>query len=641
MSIDLLRPQLVRSSNRWSTRASLGTPLGLVGLVLWIVTIARADFARMGPWGLVSVLGWTYFAGLVVVVAGLAFELLRTPLRVSRVTFLLMVLVVFLYGTACAIEPLAGRPDSWIHAGFIQYIVQHGHTLNGFDARFSWPGGFSLGAVLVAFAGQVNALGFLRWFPFMIEMAYLAPLLVIARWSGVSRRAGLLGIALYYATNWIYQDYFSPQALNFLFYLVVIAVVLASWRPRTAPQHGPTMGFWRERIVQSRRIATLARLEGHDATTRWSDNVTLGLLALLGLISLASSMSHQITPFALALALGACLVARRLGRPELAIAVGVLAIGWVSLGASNFWVGHLHLIFGSVGQVSSTVGSNVTGRVIGSPSHLFIVELRILITAALFLAAGIGFLRRSADSRVLEVLAAAPFLLIAMQNYGGEGFLRVVFFGLPFTSLLAASAILPSRGGSVRALLPSLRVGRYGRAAMRIAVAAIVLGFSVATTVARGGNDAYEAFSHGELAAVNYAYDHVRTGQTIGAVSYFLPLEFRDVNVVNLLTVDGGGGTVRADGSSLLRARPFFIILSRSQEQWGEVVMGYPRGWETTIEERLLAHGYRIAAHWGVATVLQPSVPVVRTAFIGVGHQLIRGTFFCRALGISTGPCAG
>jgi hypothetical protein len=254
MKIDALPRQWDSELGGLRPSNSLNVILGLVGLFLWILSVRSADFFNMGALGLVSVLNWMYFLALIVVVIGFVLELLRTSLRPGRLTFLLAVLVVIIYGTASAVEPVAGITDSWIHAGFIQYIVQHGHPLNGYDARFSWPGGFSLGAVLVSWVGKSNAYSFLRWFPLVIELSYLAPLIVIAKNAGVSRRAGWLGVALYYATNWIFQDYFSPQALNYLFFLVVIAAVLACWRPRSPAAGRSTFGYWQERVHQIRHI---------------------------------------------------------------------------------------------------------------------------------------------------------------------------------------------------------------------------------------------------------------------------------------------------------------------------------------------------------------------------------------------------
>ena len=143
-------------------------------------------------------------------------------------------------------------------------------------------------------------------------------------------------------------------------------------------------------------------------------------------------------------------------RPTRALAIAfLLAVGWLSLGASNYWLGHLSQIFGGIFQFGSTATANVSSRVVGSASHRLIVDVRILLTLGLFFLAGIGALRRAASSRTLELLTVVPFFVLAGQSYGGEGLLRVAFLVGPFASLLAAAAILPSRIGldpAVRAL---------------------------------------------------------------------------------------------------------------------------------------------------------------------------------------------
>jgi hypothetical protein len=538
---------------------------------------------------------------------GFTAELLRTPMRASRLVLLLVVLVIFLFGTAPAIEPVASLGDSWLMAGFTSYILHHGYVLTNFDARFSWPGFFSLGSVLASFTGQTNALGFIRWFPLFIELMYMAPLTVIARFSGVSRRAAWLGVALFYSTNWIYQDYFSPQALNFLFFLVIIAAIMACWRPKQRIRIERIEGRIYERLVGCRAVFKWSRLRGYDAITVWQPSSVLGVLALVGLLSLASALSHQLTPYALILALIALLMTRRLGRPEIVVAAVLFTVGWLSLGASNYWIGHLSNIFGEIGQLGSTYGQNVSSRVTGSSSHLLVVDSRILLTALLYALAGVGFLRRSPDSRTLEALVGVPFLLLAAQSYGGEGLLRVVLYGLPFTSLLAASAILPNRKGQVRALLPPCRIRRSTRPILRVMVAVLLFSFTYMMTVVRGGNDAYEAFSTGELSAMNYAYAHIQAGKSVGLVAPYLPGGYRDIATVPFFIASdvGGNPTLRYDLRELLLNRPAMIILSQSQESWGEIVAGYPKGWETKMEASLLRNGYIIIASWPTATVLQ------------------------------------
>jgi hypothetical protein len=582
-------------------------PLGVVGLSLWVVAVVRADFARMGHDGLITILGWPYFVGLALLVVGLAVELLRTPLRSPQLLLYVVGLIIVLFGTASAVEPTARLVDAWLHAGLVQYVFAHGHVLDNFDGRFSWPGGFSLGAVLASFTGQSNVVAFLRWAPLAFELLYLPPLLVIARCSGVGRRAGWLGVTLFYASNWIDQDYFSPQALNFLFFLVVVATVLASWRPARRVWVARTSGrVWR-RVLEGRQAMTRLRLSGQEARAVWEPPVMLFVLGLLGLLCLASSMSHQLTPFMLTLALAACLLTRRLGRPEFLVVAALLAVGWLSLGASNYWEGHLSDVFGSIGNLGGIFGADVTHRITGSSSHRLVVDARILSIVLLFALGGVGIVRRAPTTRTLEALAGAPFLLLAVQNYGGEGLLRAALFGLPFLALLAASAIVPNRRGAGAPLVPQLQFGRHGHTVLAVGVVAVVLGFSVLTTFVRGGNDAYEAFSNGELSAVTFTYDHARPGESIGLVAPFLPIGQQDVGSVSVFAVaDGLEPPTLQDVQATLHTRqPAWIILSHSQEEWGEIVAGYPRGWQSTLEGRLLHNGYTVAGTWPTATVLR------------------------------------
>jgi hypothetical protein len=458
--------------------------------------------------------------------------------------------------------------------------------------------------VLVIFAGLPNALAFLRWFPLIIELLYMAPLIVIARYSGVGKRAAWLGVIFFYAANWIYQDYFSPQALNYLFFLVILAAVFACWQP--APNEGtPARSLVRNYAAKIRALFTRSRLEGLETRTEWSSRRTLAVMVLLSLIAFASALSHQLTPYLLLLALGASLLTRRLGRPELILVVFIFAFGWLSLGASVYWIGHLNVIFGGVGQLSGTLGQNVTKRVTGSLIHRIIVDARILETMALYGLGAIGALRRRPDSRALEALAGAPLLLLFAQSYGGEGLLRAALFGLPFISLLAASALLPNRVGPIRALMPKIPFQTVGRKTLRVTVAIVLLVITLGTVVVRGGNDAFESYSRGEFDAVNYTYNHITPSETLGLVNPYIPFGYRDLGSLNIFVAESDNVTSRPVApSTFLRNHATWIILSQSQESWGVNVAGYPVDWEANLESALLSEGYKIAKAWPTATVL-------------------------------------
>ena len=576
--------------------------VGIFGIISWLTAVTNANFGAMGALGLITVLRWPYYLGLVLVVVAFSYELLRNVLRPWRLTVLIAMLVLILFGTSSIVAPTPSLSDSYLHAGFIQYILQHGHVLSNFDARFSWPGSFALGALLVTFVGQTTAWDFLRWFPLVIELLYLAPLLAIARWSGVSRRAGFLGIAFFYTGNWIYQDYFSPQGLNFLFFLVLVATALSLWRPVMRVAGGRVAGLsnrWRITL----QTASHRRLEGLDSIPRWDRSLTMTGIGLIAILIAASAISHQLTPYAMILALTMLLIGRRLGRPEILVFAVVATVLWLSLGATNYWIGHLSNIFGSFGNVGSTIGQNVSNRVTGNSSHIIVVDARIGLTAIIFLLAGIGVLRRATDDRAIELLAGAPFVLLFVQSYGGEGLLRAALFSLPFTGLLAASAFLPRTSGTIVPWIHHLPAFAMRPGVIRWTVAVTLSVCAVAMTMVRGGNDAYESYSTGELAAVNYVYAHVHNNGTIGMLAPYLPIFQNDVGNVSYFIASAAGSTIKYDITQLLSARPDYVILSQSQNAWGQIVQGYPAGWESQIKTALLKNFYKVVASWPTAAV--------------------------------------
>ncbi len=357
-----------RSRRRHSVHAPGPTVLLVAGLLIWVWAVRVANPSAMGGLGLSTVLGWQYFVALVAVVGALVWELSRP---FSRPILPVIGLIVVLFATAPAIEGIARLPTGWVHAGFINYIALHGSVLSGYDARFSWPGFFSLGAVLDTITGQHDPTVFLRWAPLAFELAYLAPLRVIAKATVPNARAGWIGTALFYAANWIDQDYFSPQALNMLFFLVVVAAVLAFWQPRAhvvTGTGGLARRWWRG-------------LGQVDATlgARRQIGLEIVMLVLFG----ACVASHQFTPYALVVALFALVGTRRLPGPELPLILGLMAVAWLSFATEAFWSGHLSLVFKGVGSLGSVLGQNVSQRLTGDIDHRLIIDLRLFLGVAL------------------------------------------------------------------------------------------------------------------------------------------------------------------------------------------------------------------------------------------------------------------
>jgi hypothetical protein len=308
---------------------------------------------------------------------------------------------------------------------------------------------------------------------------------------------------------------------------------------------------------------------------------------LLVLVMFASAASHQITPIGLGAALVACFFARRLPGPELPIVMGVLTVGWLCFAATDFWQGHLHLVFGGVGQLSSSVQQNVQDRIVGAPAHSLVVRMRVLLTAAVLALAGLGVLRRRRrQGRVVELLAAAPFGLIAVQSYGGEGLMRAALFALPFTGLLAGVAVAPMFGQS--AGRPLRRYAWASAATALLTVLAFWLVF------VRGGNDPYVSFSRDDRAAVLQVAALAQPGQTVAVYAGYVPAQDQDLGRVKFLVADPNENLPLDRAiKSLLEARPDYLLLTHSQRRWGELVRDWPPSWMSSVEQRFAAAGYQ------------------------------------------------
>jgi hypothetical protein len=151
-------------------------------------------------------------------------------------------------------------------------------------------------------------------------------------------------------------------------------------------------------------------------------------------------------------------------------AVGAIRPRWIVVALTVEAVGYLvpHLgylqqtqdLFGSLLHPFGNVGLDSTHQTTAPPGHRIVSLGAPAMVFGLWVLAAIGGVRRlraRCAALVLVLLTVAPALLALVQSYGGEAVLRIYLFSLPWTALLAASALtLPERATSVPS---SLRTG--------------------------------------------------------------------------------------------------------------------------------------------------------------------------------------
>lgn len=551
----------------------------VAALLLYWVPAARlddADLDRMGGLGLISVLPLPTLVGAALLVT--VFAALLWLRREHRVLLLVTLLatVVSLHALPAVIETEPRFPTAWQHLGFIDYIDRTGSAVPDLDARWSWPGFFAAAAFIGRACGVTDFTEVIRWWPTLVQLAYLAPMFLLVRSLRASWRAKWTGIWIFVLCGWVGQDYFSPQGFTYLLYLMFVAILLVWFR---APH-----------VIWTKFRPGEAEVE---PTNRRQQAVLL--LVLIGLYA-ATVPAHQLTPFVMLGVLAALVLAGRSELRGLPLLFGVLAAVWLGFMAEPYWSGHFNDLFGGVGGVGSNVSTSVSGRIQGgSSTHKLVLYVRVLLAGSMMAFAVWGWWRRRFHKyreRSLLVLTFVPFLGFGIQSYGGEMALRVFMFALPGAALLAALALFPRTGATAK----EHEKDRVSLAPMAALLVGLLLmgGF----LVARWGNESFERVRPGEVAAMDYVYAHDKptvrllwlSNDTVNDVTPAIPWGAKDMERVDYVPTQAPTDPVLV--SSLVKALRdagpnSYLMINRSQVVYLQMDAGYSATWESRLIQNL------------------------------------------------------
>lgn len=550
--------------------------LGALGL--WILSLRTVDVRTVGDLGLVSVLPPTFYLAVATVTGSFCWSMRRPAPSTPLVLLQLVALVVMLYGATALIEEVPRFNVVWRHAGIIDHLARTGAVDPGIDAYFNWPSFFTLGALATELAGLESALPLAAWAPVAFNLLSLPPLVLIARAATSDARVRWVALWFFYLTNWVGQDYLATQAVAYVLYLSVLALVLTGARlqaqvPRTASGLARALGW-----VRAGAVAQPLR----DTAGRWTAAQRVGVL-LVCVVAIGATVSgHQLTPFVLILGLAALgLLGDRAARGLACVALAMTG-AWLAYMAVSYLDGRLETLLDQTGNVNSAVNSNLDARVRGSTDHLVVVYVRLLLTGVLWTLAAVGAARawRRGEPVVRHVfLGVAPLPFFVLQPYGGEMLLRVYLFTLPFAALFAARLIV------------GWNAARWSwTVAVRIALVSAVLfgGF----LFARFGNERATLFTTEERQVVERLYELAPPGSLLVAGSPNLPWQDRRYAELDyeplgrhLKPAVGPADPARLarDVAAYMRTtgrESAFLVVTRSQKSYEEL-LGAPV-WGTT-----------------------------------------------------------
>lgn len=550
------------TTGRW-----LPPALCVLAAVAWVLLAAPVDPGGLDSFGLIVALNPGLLAAIAVLSVAFVLEVRSPAPRTWLLAGACVLAVVGIYGLPTVVEPVARLPVAWLHAGWSDYIGDHGEVLPNFDARFSWPAFFALAAWVADVAGT-EPTAMLGWAPAVFTGLAAAGVHAVARavLGRVAKRAAWFATWLFLMANWVEQDYFSPQALAFLIYAGALAITYR-WLVHTeTPQR------------------------------------TFGAAVALVLLICAMSPAHQVTPFALAAILLVLAVAGKL-RHRWLLAIAVLApLTWLVLGGAEYWTNHLDTLTGGVGDLSGSVKENVGARVTGDTGRISVLAVRFGLVGAVLAVAFAGWWRLGRPV-ALGIAALVPFGLVALQSYGGEMLLRSFLYALPLLCTLGgaalASALRPDRAGRHER-------SRHGAKPLTTAlVAALLAVMSLGVVTARGGNDAYVSFRNEDVAIVAEAYRIAKPGEHITSLTAYLPLRYDRVGEVKQDSLERVCPPDPHAADCVMEQAPQLLLLTTAQDNYGVMMLGLPRGWSTTLAKELVRFGsYRELARSGDAVLL-------------------------------------
>jgi hypothetical protein len=468
-----------RTEARWKPRDAWCAAGGAVSLALAAGAASTVAVPVDSDLGLLAVLPYPFWAGILLLNVSFAVALrgdAAGPARRPIMLWLIAVLVVVLFGTAAFVTDVPRGEVAFRHLGIADALSRTQGIDPDIDAYFNWPGFFALLATVLGATG-LDPVTVALWAPVFNMGLWLAAIGVLTRSLTRDPRRRWLALWIFCLGNWQDQDYLSPQAFGFFLYLVVVALLVGPLAARAPGLRGfnraALESWWRGRSPTEPR-------QGHRVSA----------IAVVLLLVAVICASHQLTPFMLLIAMIALTLSGRIWPSRLPLITAVVLSLWLVYPASAYLVGHPPL---EDAGLLAAAEANVVDRVGGTPGHVFVVQVRMVLTVVLWLLAAAGALRDWRRGRLdirVVLLAVSPLLLFPAQAYGGEMLIRVSLFALPFIALQACSALLPRHR----------RTGPSGPRAAALALTCSLL--AVLTVTGRFGNAQYDVFTEGEMAAV-------------------------------------------------------------------------------------------------------------------------------------------
>jgi hypothetical protein len=356
--------------------------------------------------------------------------------------------IVVVRGTVTAITDLPIYPWTYKHVGIVDYLMVH-HALppTGIDIYREWPAAFTSFAWLSS-VSTADPLTIAHWFAPVTHVILAVLVGMLARALGLSRMQALSAAFVMELANWVGQDYYSPQALAFVMGVSVVSLLVSA-----------------------------------------RGSVAANLLAFVGFA--ATVPTHQLTPFWLFGLLVLLTVTRRMRPAWLVLPYAVVLFGYLY---PRRGIVFAHGIFSGANPVANGA---TNADYVGSADKVFTSLACRGVSAAIVVLAAIAVVfwwRTKRPFAIPAMIAFSPFVLLFVNDYGGEAIFRTFLYAVPGCAILIAPLLawlirMPARTPALRGLGP-------------VAAALVLAGIAVGALQGYYGMWAFNLVTPAQLALV-------------------------------------------------------------------------------------------------------------------------------------------
>ncbi|MCW3027657.1 MAG: hypothetical protein JWN81_868 [Solirubrobacterales bacterium] len=475
--------------------AALAAILLALAIALWLVSLSSIHVGHLGSAGLPPALPGTWYAALAICLLGTVASVSRSDPNPWIIGAYIAAAVIVLYGTVPALADAPQYAWTYKHIGVTRLLEARGAVSPNVDIYNRWPGFFAVTAAFSRVAG-VDPLSYAGWFEPLSVLTDVGLVAAIAQ--AVVRDIRVTGTAalLFACTNWVGQNYYSPQAVAYTLDLALMLIIIRRFTAngKIAPRVMRLVAFVMRRPQPQEAIAS---------SLRWPRWTSIAIVVAIDAVIVAT---HELTPYMVVFQVAA-LTLMGIVRPRwLVIVFAALAVGYLLPNLS--YVSHHYGLFQSLNPIENAQvqPGALTFR---DWFHAHVGQLLSYAAALLTIVFALRLARRGYGSRVLPlgVLAAIPFLILFGQNYGGEASLRVFLFSSPWRDVVIAWGLVT--------LGTRIRLGATV-AAVGLLVTLFVFAFL--------GNATTNIIPGGEVRASEHFYSHAPAGAVLMLAGEDFPL---------------------------------------------------------------------------------------------------------------------